>query len=669
VRSKVATEMDGRMMSDSDIPRDQGSDLAKPLDDMSREELLELARSQLEGGIHITFSGKDNARRLARQVKPRMARGLAKYSSGTQEEQSRNQVIEGENLQAMVTLYRERGQVDLILTDPPYNTGRDFRYNDRWDNDPNDPDLGDFVSDEDGARHTKWMRFMWPRLRIMKDMLKPSGVLAICIDHRELFRLGAMLDELFHEENRLAVINWERSSTRRNDKSGVYTATEFILVYAKDRDRSDTALLERTAAMDAVYKNPDGDPEGPWVGVSPYAPGAPTHPGMVYGIQSPFTGELHYPTGTQCWANERPIIRRWLEAWGSEYVDRDLGDNLAKALVLRGAKDPRELANPLADDPVVARARRKAAAVSKKGPLPMLFFTYGGDGKPRKKTYIEKVKKGLVPSTYWADEDYESAIVLGSTSWDSPQSGTSETASRELAAIVGKHGFETVKPLLLFTKVIQLWCPPSGLVMDPFAGSGTTAHAVLQMNTDTGSTRRFIAIEKGRPEKGDTYARSLLAQRLKRVISGKWVNGKGTASGGGYRFVELQNTVDAKALLAMERDEMTDAVIASHYDANRRGGPGLILMTGEGYEYLVARDGSSDGFYLVWDGSAEPPVFDETAYEAMVKEAIKAGLRPQYHVYARFNLFQSDDVRFYQIPDQILLDFGLDINDPFNNPS
>lgn len=128
----------------------------KALDEMTREELLDLARSQQEEGIRISFSGKDVARRLARKVRPRTSRRLAKYSYGAEEQQARNLVVEGENLQAMVTLYRERGQVDLILTDPPYNTGRDFRYNDRWDEDPNDPGLGDLVAEDDGARHTKW---------------------------------------------------------------------------------------------------------------------------------------------------------------------------------------------------------------------------------------------------------------------------------------------------------------------------------------------------------------------------------------------------------------------------------------------------------------------------------------------------------------------------------
>ena len=163
--------------------------------------------------------------------------------------------------------------------------------------------------------------------------------------------------------------------------------------------------------------------------------------------------------------------------------------------------------------------------------------------------------------------------------------------------------------------------------------------------------------------------RSLMANRLRRVIEGDWANGKGQPTGGGYRFSQLQKKVDAKALLEMERDEMTDAVIASHYDANRRAGPGLIIMTTEGHDYLVARNWADEGFYLVWDGSPEPPVFDETTYDAVVKEAVKAKLKPIYHVYARFNFFQSDDVYFHQIPDQILIDFGVGVNEPFNNES
>jgi adenine-specific DNA-methyltransferase len=132
------------------------------LADMSREQLVELVRAQREAGVRISFAGKANARRLARLVRPRTQKTVKKYCVGDAEDQAKNVVIEGDNLQALVTLYRERGHVDLILTDPPYNTGNNFRYNDRWEDDPNDVGLGDFVREDDKARATKWMRFMWP---------------------------------------------------------------------------------------------------------------------------------------------------------------------------------------------------------------------------------------------------------------------------------------------------------------------------------------------------------------------------------------------------------------------------------------------------------------------------------------------------------------------------
>jgi adenine-specific DNA-methyltransferase len=191
-------------------------------------------------------------------------RAIKKYSAGLPEEQARNIVIEGDNLQALATLYRERGQVDLIIADPPYNTGNDFRYNDKWDDDPNDRGLGEIAGVEDRARHTKWMKFMWPRLQMMKTMLKPGGVLAICIDQRELFRLGQMLDELFREQNRIAIINWQRSYTRTNDATHVATTTEYVLVYARDVDKAHTGLLPRSSDGAQEDTMPDSDPT-PWV--------------------------------------------------------------------------------------------------------------------------------------------------------------------------------------------------------------------------------------------------------------------------------------------------------------------------------------------------------------------------------------------------------------------
>lgn len=622
---------------------------------LSREELIALLE-QPEQGVRITFAGKATAREISRSVRPRVQAQFAKYSVGTAEQQSENILIEGENLQAMVSLYRYRGQVDFILTDPPYNTGNDFRYNDRWEEDPNDPNLGELVSADDGARHTKWMRFMWPRLQFMRSMLKPAGVLAICIDHRELFRLGTMLDEIFGERNRLAIINWQKNYAPKNnvgEKTHISTATEYVLVYANNIELAKTRLLDRSDLMNSRYASPDGDPY-PWSPGDLTGPGADTHWGQVYGVQSPFTGELVYPAEGRCWAADRTRIKTMLEAWGSKYVDKDLRDGQAPAMMIEGA---------------LRTAKRNAEKILNAGSWPIGYWRDNGYGNFRLKKYLKDVRRGVIPMTYWADEDFESQEILGTVSWDHEQSGHSQTGVNELNAIVGRgHSFDTVKPLKLFAKLIQIWCPPNGLVLDGFAGSGTTGHAVLWLNKESSASRRFILIEQGRPERGDSYARSLTADRLCRVIEGSWVNGKGAPLGGGFSFVALRAKVDAPAVLAMERDLMADTVIASHYDAERRGGPSLVRLSDPRCKYLVARNGDNEGFFLIWEGAGKSPVLDEHAYEEIVAEALAMNLAPVYHVYARFNLYQSDDVRFYQIPNRILMDFGLsEANDAFNN--
>jgi adenine-specific DNA-methyltransferase len=138
------------------------------LEMLDREDLLKMVKTMMGGGMVLNFHGKRTAQEIDKKVRPRQTQVVKKLCIGTPEGQARNMIIEGENLQAMVTLYKERGQVDLILTDPPYNTGQDFRYNDQWDTDPNDPELGQIVKMEDSSRHTKWMKAILPRLNMMK---------------------------------------------------------------------------------------------------------------------------------------------------------------------------------------------------------------------------------------------------------------------------------------------------------------------------------------------------------------------------------------------------------------------------------------------------------------------------------------------------------------------
>jgi len=632
------------------------------LEALSVEQLVEIIREKTGAGVNLSFPGKIMARQIGRRVRPRVQRTVKALSAGDEDGRARNLIIEGDNLQALASLYRERGQIDMILTDPPYNTGGDFRYNDKWDKDPNDPDMGDLVGSDDPAKHSKWMKFMYPRLQMMRAMLKPAGVLAICIDSRELFHLGQMLDELFGEDNRLAIINWQKSYSPRSDNRHVSTATEYVLVYAKDERLAKTGLQPRTASMDARYRSPDGDPRV-WKGENFAGPKALTHQGMVYGIQSPFTGEVQYPPSGKCWRSPQSDVLRWLADWDVEYELRTVDDAKTRADII-GVKpeDVRPvkavmLKTPLPEAAKAAQARLEGGNWSK------ITFGLKGKGRPQQKKYLEDVKQGRVPMTYWADDDLdEEPDVLGSVSWDHEESGHSQTGVTELTNIVGSgHGFETVKPMKLMTKLIQIWCPPNGTVLDPFAGSGTTGHAVLKLNSDQEADRRFILIEQGRPENGDSYAKTLTVDRLRRVIDGDWASKKKHAPlGSGFTFKTLEKRVDAVTLLLMERDEMIDTVIASH-TGNRRSAVLIPVGDDQPYKYLVAKNANNEGIYLVWAGADSNTDLTEEVYEEIAEEGEAEGLAPLYHVYSRLTLIVTDDVIWYQIPDRILADFGLDV--------
>lgn len=629
---------------------------------LTREQLiahLEERDDSERGGIRLTYKGQTPPWRIARRVRPRRQKIEAELCVGDEADQDYNLIVEGENLQAMVSLYKYRGQVDLVLTDPPYNTGRDFRYNDKWDTDPNDPDLGKLVAEEDGSRHSKWLRFMEPRIWMMREMLRPSGVLAICIDHRELFRLGMLLDSIFGEENRIAVINWQKTYSPKNNvgkKSHVSTSTEYVLVYAKSIDFAKTKLLPRSETMNARYGSPDGDPES-WTPGDLTGRGASTHWGQVYGVQSPFTGEIMWPSEGRCWAIERKTLKSMLEKWGCQYVNKDFGDGKAPSLIIKGSLE---------------KAKTAAEAILKKGNWPVGYWRDNGMGAFRQKVYLKDVRNGVVPTTFWGNDDFDTPDVLDAVSWSHEQSGHSQSGINELSAIVGKaHGFETVKPMKLFKKIIQIWCPRDGVVLDPFAGSGTTAHAVLALNEESAASRQFVLIEQGRPNKRDDYARTLTAVRVSRAISGERVAKDGTLSlaadplPGGFRFSRLSHLVDSDAVLALEREEMIDLLVTSHWDQGDRSSFLRRLPAASG-RHLFGVDGSHRGYFLVWDGPNAGNRLNREVFKQIVAEAKQHDLKPPYHVYARLNSYDGPNVEFYQIPDRILEKLGVNTTvEPF----
>lgn len=629
---------------------------APKYDDLSREDLLALLlRRDAEeaGALRLHYRGETPPWQIVRRVWPRRQKVEPKLSWGNEAEQSANLLIEGDNLQSMVSLYKYRGQVDLVLTDPPYNTGNDFRYNDKWDIDPNDTDLGKIVPADDGSRHSKWLRFMVPRLWMMREMLRPDGVLAICIDHRELFRLGMILDDMFGEENRIAIINWQKTYSPKNNvgkRSHVSTSTEYVLVYAKSIDRAKTQLLPRSEAMNSRYDTVDGDDE-PWAPGDLTGRGADTHWGQVYGVQSPFTGEITWPSEGRCWAIERKRLKAMLEEWGCTYVNKDLKDGRAPSLVIKGS---------------LREAKIAAQRVLDAGNWPVGYWRDGGMGAFRAKVYLKDVKQGVVPMTYWGDDEFDTPDVLGAMSWEHEQSGHSQSGINELSAVVGKgHGFDTVKPLKLIKKILQIWCRPGGIVMDPFGGSGTTGHAVLELNAQGGMDRRFVLIEQGRPERGDSYARTLTFERLRRVITGERPtkqDGSTTSAAplsGGFRFSKLTSKVDADAVLSLQREEMLDLLITSHWDQSERAASHLRRLPAAPSRHLFARNARGEGYFLVWNGPDQPSVLNKTVFKEILEEANTEGLAAPFHVYARTSVYPGPNVLFYQIPDRILEKLGL----------
>ena len=653
-----------------------GAELAK----LDRDDLERIVRGLLSHGVALSFHGKRTALEIYRRVRPRVTRREPRLHVGPAEDQARNLLVEGENLQAMVTLHKYRGEVDLILTDPPYNTGQYFRYNDRWDSDPNDPELGTLVGREDGSRHTKWIKAMMPRLQVMKAMLKPSGVLAICIDDNELYHLGMMLDEVFGEENRLGIINWQKAYSPKNDAKTVSKTTEYVLVYAKDRARTKTG---RVGLDRGVVRNLDNDPDGDWIPSDPTA--RQNREKTAYAIQSPVTGNLHYPNGEYRyegalpearahWVNfTKSDARRMLGEWGTEYAEKDLGDGRGKALVVKGSNVALEGYNP-ADDPVVTAAAARAQARRDAGNWPTLYFRDDksrkpGRGRPRLKNPLHRIKEGKVPTTFWDEDQYADPVEIGSVAWSHVESGHTDLAKRELDAVVGKdHGFDTVKPLRLLRKIIQIWCPPGGLVMDPYAGSGSTGHAVLEMNHEDDGDRRFILIEQGAPENGDKYARTLTWKRLANAITGERPNGSTAAAlGGGFEYRLLTKTIDARTVLSMQRNELIDIVLTSHWETQRRSAPSLSFFGDAGYQYLIGTDDAGEGYFLIWDNGGPVGSLDLDTYKTVVTEGRRAGVKPPYHVYARYETFQSPNVRFWKIPDRILAHLGLDENDEYNS--
>ena len=441
----------------------------------------------------------------------------AQYTFG---EDTGNMIIHGDNLEALKSLLPQyEGKIRCIYIDPPYNTGNEgWVYNDNV----NDPRirkwLGQVVGSEseDLSRHDKWLCMMYPRLKLLHRLLSDDGVIFISIDDNELYNLKIICDEILGKDCFVARITWHNNFSPRNDAQGIPYTTDNILVYGKVPNWS-PKRLSRSEDMDARFKSPDNDPV-PWTSSPAHAPSASTHRGMVYAIQHPYTGEFFYPPIGRCWALEQSKVLDLMNEWAN--YELKLLDDAATRAKICGEDNPDNMpvvyAVALAES--VESSREKTIERNKRGHLPKFYFTSGGKGGLRVKKHLDKMEGKVVP-----------------TMWSYDEVGTNTEAKNDLKKLFeGDVPFTTPKPTRLIERIIQIATSKDSIILDSFAGSGTTAHAVLNMNKQDGGNRKFILIEMM------DYADSITAERVKRVIDGYGEGKKAVeGTGGGFTFYEL----------------------------------------------------------------------------------------------------------------------------------
>lgn len=361
-----------------------------------------------------------------------------------------NLVIHGDNLHALKSLLPlYAGKVDCIFIDPPYNTGNEgWCYNDNV----NAPMIREWLESnpigiEDGLRHDKWCAMMWPRLRLIYELLADNGSLWVTIDDNEDHILRQLLDEIFGRSGYIAEIAWRHSDNSSNNVTQFSQDFNTILVYSKNEYWAPNFL--DSPEKRSHFSNPDSDPRGAWFDGNPVNNPA-IRPTLQFDYPGPNGNKIKHP----------PNGWRW---------SRESMDEKFKTGELR----------------------------------------YSPDGKRViRRTYLED-QKGLPPSSFWANVE---------------ETGHTRGAKVTLKQIFGDDYasdlFATPKPVQVIRKVLDLATDKDSIVLDSFAGSGTTAQAVLEANKRDGGSRRVILVEM------EDYADRLTAERVRRVINGYNFRGK-----------------------------------------------------------------------------------------------------------------------------------------------
>lgn len=544
----------------------QKQDILKQLDQLNEQQLRRLLAEHLTSrklGLVWEADLIDRDKAInANVVLPRLVADSSCFSED--KSFSQNLIIEGDNYDALRLLRNtHRGKIRVIYIDPPYNTGnKDWVYNDR------------FVSSTDKYRHSQWLEFLYRRLVLARDLLSSDGVIMVSINDENRSKLELLMDEVF-PNRRLGSLVWRTKDTGNDLSQRFSHVHEHILVYANNGFKFNGKATNRNK-----FRNPDNDPRGDW---SPQ-PLTKAHTYLerentYYPIQNPETGYWYPCDPDRVWAyaselsirqrlgNDEEKVQAELEALRSDTIEALIDKKLiyfppcdAKDVMVFETKVA--LLQAIRDGKAPILPKKKTPLLREN--LPDIDFWVGkpiATGRPsRKELWTAKPEEDrLAPLGSWiagVNEDLEEDgdDIYFPSYLRSDRGGV---ANDEIKELLGHKAFSYPKPFSLIYGLIQQASQPNDIILDFFAGSGTTAHAVLALNAEDNGNRKFIlcsSTEATAKEPDKNLCRDVCAERVKSVIQGKNTQ---KALGGDFAYLQLDLIQQADALFDLTPEHTT----------------------------------------------------------------------------------------------------------------
>jgi len=419
----------------------------------------------------LTWVGKDKVVNHHHDVPFKVLQQQSRFDApdGSPANSTDNRIIHGDNLEALKSLLPEfEGKVNCIYIDPPYNTGNEgWAYNDAV----NDPKirkwLGQVVGKEgeDLSRHDKWLCMMYPRLKLLHRLLAKDGVIFISIDDNEQATLKLLMDEIFGLKRRIATITLLCNPKGRSQDKYFGTSHEYLMAYSKTELPAESFSVEKNdEAVLKDYKLIDSFGRYRLMGLrnSHREFNKQTRPNLFYPLYvNPISKTVSIDKTDEYNIELLPLWSDGFEGcwtWGVGLAKQD--SHLLAAKQIKGRWE----------------VSRKSYAI-KEG---------------------EKVRKKLF--TIWNDTDFRTEV--------------GQRVFGEIFENSSKLDFPQPKSVALIQEALCTCTKNNAIILDSFAGSGTTAHAVLKLNAQDGGNRRFILIEM------EDYADTITAERVRRVMSG-----------------------------------------------------------------------------------------------------------------------------------------------------